>query len=155
MKKLFTAVVALTTLVSCSGKKVVDTANAVATKSNVLTVSGANLKDKGKKFDVDFGLVNEAEKTIIVMLADIQCFRGTVQGIPQHAFFGAGERTIDISPKSKKQLHLVCKLGEKVDSGDYKLVVSRVFENPNNDRRTTGKELAKNIEWKLAATEKK
>lgn len=150
MKNILIGTLAIITLISCSGKKIVDTAGATTTKSNVLSIQATEVKDKGKKYDIEFGLVNETEKNIIVLLADILCYKGNTQGVTQHAFFGAGERTIDMSPKQKKNFRLVCKLGGKVEAGDYKLVVSRVYDNPSNDRRTTGKEIAKGIEWKLA-----
>jgi len=150
MRNIVIGLLAITALISCSGKKVVDTAGATSTKSNVLSIQATEVKDKGKKYDIEFGLVNESEKNIIVFLADVLCYKGNTQGVASHAFFGAGERTIDMSPKQKKNFRLVCKLGGKVESGDYKLIVSRVFDNPSNDRRTTGKEIAKSIEWKLA-----
>ncbi len=155
MIKVLTGIVVMSALISCSGRKVVDTGAAVATKSAVLTVQANGLKDKGKKYDVDFSMINESEKTVIVLLADMGCYKGNVQGTLQHAFFGAGERTIDLTSKQKKNFHLVCKLGSKVESGEYKVVVRRVYENLSNDRKTTGKEIAKDIEWKLANTEKR
>ena len=154
MKNLVLAILVTTALISCSGKKVVDASAATTTKSNVISSQASEVKDKGKKFDVEFGIVNETEKNIIILLADILCYKGNTQGVVQHAFFGAGERTIDMSPKQKKNFHIVCKLGGKVEGGDYKLVVSRVYDNPSNDRRTTGKEIAKGIEWKLANADK-
>lgn len=150
MKQVLITLFTSLAVISCASKSV-DTSAATATQSKVLTIRAAEVKDKGKKYDViGLSLTNETEKNIIVLLNDLICYRGNVQGTVKHTFFNTGERTIDMGARQKKSFNIVCKLGEKVKAGDYRIVVARVYDNPSNDRRTTGKEIAKDVEWKLA-----
>jgi hypothetical protein len=132
-------------LSACSGKKVkLNDGNKVSKNGVVLWASW--IKDKGKKFDLQLNLLNETKKSIIINLSDMSCFRGSLQGELKHTFFNTGERTIDLGVGLKKSFNMVCNYGEKA-SGNYKIVISQVFENPGSDGKTRGAVIANNLEW--------
>jgi hypothetical protein len=103
------------------------------------------LKDKHNKVDFDLTLINSTEKGLIVYLYDISCMKGKVTGEVKHTFFNTGERTIDFKPGQSKEFKLVCNLGSDVAANDFKVIVKRINENLNNDGKTTGKVLARNL----------
>lgn len=113
----------------------------------ILSVSVPWIKDKGEKFDVNLSLHNESDKMgIVVFLSDIGCARGARSGELKHTFFNTGEKTIDFRPGETKSFTLVCRYGEKV-GGDFKLSVSKVYDNPSLDGKTVGKVIAKGMSW--------
>ena len=131
---------------ACKKNVVLDPAQSKAGKTGVLTFAANELKTKGKKFDVSFTMTNEYKGMIIVKLNDMSCAQGDSAGVLKHAFFGAGERVIDLGLNQTKRFHLVCTMyGEA--HGDYTVKIARVFENPGGDGKTTGKVLATDIVW--------
>jgi hypothetical protein len=149
MKKIFIAAgIAVLTCAGCAHKKVtVDSTQ--MTKNAFLTFDVGFLKEKGKKYDLDLGVTNVSDNDIIIMLNDMQCFKGTEQGILKHTFFNTGERTIDFRKGQRKHFRMVCTLSGDSD-GDYKIVVSRVFDNPEGDGKTKGKLLAEKLSFTMA-----
>ena len=119
------------------------------TRPNVISVSADWISDKGKKYDLGFNVHNEHNKGIIILLKEFRCFKGKTEGVVKHAFFNAGERTIDFRQGQMKQFKLVC-TAKGEPGGEFKIIISKVYENPNDDGKTTGKVLAQNIEWKAA-----
>lgn len=134
---------------SCSHRQELSADQNKITRPGVISVSADWVKMKGKKFDIGLNLTNEHSKSIIVLLKEIKCFKGKNEGMLKHTFFNTGERTIDLRPGQMKAFRFVCDGGDKEDS-EMKIVIGKVYENPNDDMKTTGKTLAQNVEWKAA-----
>jgi hypothetical protein len=137
------------TLFAGCGHKIVNPGNVATGKDKVLSAYAGWVKDKGKKYDLDFHLRNDSDKPIIVFLADLTCMRGDVQGVLKHTFFNTGERTINIRPGAEKSSNMVCNLGTKT-KGDFKITVKNVFSNPSGDGVNAGQVIAKDITWTQA-----
>lgn len=135
--------------IGCSSKKVLDHNNAVS-KTGVVKVWANWVKDKGKKFDIQFVVENLSDKGIIIYLNDIQCARGKRTGRIKHTFFNTGERTIDFRGGEIKQFNLVCTIGAKAD-GPFNMRVVKVYDNPEEDGESRGKVIAQNIVWSTPA----
>lgn len=119
----------------------------VMSAKGVVTISVPWIKDKGGKYDLAMNVHNdESDKGIIIFLSDMGCQRGTLAGSLKHTFFNTGERTIDFKPGQSKDFKLVCKVEGKT-SGDFKLTVSKVYDNPSLDGKTVGKIIAKDLSW--------
>jgi hypothetical protein len=147
MKKTCLALTTLILLISCASKK---NTTHIGPKGdfNIFVVDVLWIKEKGKKYDFRIKLANNSGTGLIVMLNDLNCFKGETMGEISHAFFGAGERTIDLKAREVKEFNAICKLREK-EKGSYKLIVRRVFENPSEDGKTKGKVLLKDIIWQV------
>lgn len=124
------------------------------TRAGVISIAAPWVKDKGKKFDIGVSLTNESKQSIIVMLGDLHCKRGNLDGVLHHTFFNTGERTIDLTPGQNKSFNMVCDVHEAT-RGDYRVTIGRVFANPANDGKTKGEVLATNVEWVLSQLEVK
>jgi len=120
------------------------------TKNDIVSFNVTTLKDKGKTYDIMMSVQNVSDKDIIIMLNDMQCFKGNLQGELKHTFYNTGERTIDFRKGQLKNFKMVCRLGDKT-KGDYRILVSRIFDNPGADGETKGKVIGSNIEVKLSA----
>lgn len=131
--------------VGCAHKKFVS--DKVAIKEGVISMWADWVKPKGKKFDMHFHIKNESEKTIIVMLRDMNCMRGDKTGQIRYTFFNTGERMIDLGPGIDKHANMVCDLGVDVGGGDFKVNLARVYDNPSHDGKTPGEVLAVGIKW--------
>lgn len=119
-----------------------------AVVKGVATLSVAWIKDKGKKFDVHVNIHNDnQDKGMIIFLSDMTCQRGNMGGTLKHTFFNTGERTINFHPNETKEFNLVCNIGDE-SKGDFKILVSKIYENPSMDGRTVGKVIGKDIVWK-------
>jgi hypothetical protein len=113
---------------------------------DVITIYSEWIKDKGNKYDLNLTINNAHQKGIIVLLKEMHCFRGAVEGELKHTFFNTGERTIDFKRGQSKSMTLVCHLKSKGE-GNYRIVLDQVYENASGDRKTIGKELAKAVDW--------
>ena len=112
------------------------------------------IKDKGDKYDVKMVLHNEnTEKGLIVFLTDLSCKRGNVTGMLKHTFFNTGEKVIDFKPNETKDFTLVCKT-EGTQTGEFKLSLSKIYENPSLDGKTVGKVVAKDLTWEQSDRKK-
>jgi hypothetical protein len=147
---LLASLASLLSLASCSHGKELRTSSAKVTENPWITISALELKDKSKKYDIELVIRNKSDRDIIIYLRDMQCYRGEIPGMLKHTFFNTGERTIDFHRGQMKKFRLVCDLGTK-QQGAYKIVVGRVFDNPEGDGSTKGKVLAQSIEWNLPA----
>jgi hypothetical protein len=137
---------------ACGGQRFRPSGDSAAvTRPGVLTLGVNWVKDKGDKYDAEVLLRNERDAGVIVKLADMRCFRGPIEGELKHTFFNTGERTIDLRAHEQKTMPMVCKLGGDVTGYDFRIRVGQVFDNPGNDGSTTGKVLAKDLEWKFTA----
>lgn len=117
------------------------------TQNKLVDVQVNWLKDKGKKYDIEMIIKNSTEEGIIVSLTDISCFRGNAVGQLKHTFFNTGERTINFAGGQAKMFRMVCNYGMATE-GNARIVISRVFSNPNGDGSTKGKVISsKPIEW--------
>lgn len=134
-------------LISCAGKKITPGESSKVSKGPV-TVWASWVKDKGKKYDLQFHIGNEGDKDMIVQLADMSCRKGGSTGDLRHTFFNTGERTIDIRVGRSKSMVMVCNLGAKTQ-GAYVIAIAKVYENPGGDGVTRGKVLANDVEWHL------
>lgn len=133
-------------LASCASKQVLNTEQVTVTKNDFLNMNVLWIKDKGKKFDFEMSISNISENDLIVMLNDFTCAKGNMPGTLKHTFFNTGERTMDIRKGQTKRFKLVCNIGSKVE-GDAKIVISRMFDNPNGDGATRGKQVGDKVEW--------
>jgi hypothetical protein len=150
MKKLIIlSLFAVTALMGCGAKRIKIEEKQV-TKNDIVSFNVSALKDKGKSFDIVMGVTNISTNDIIFMLNDMQCYKGTTQGVLKHTFYNTGERVIDFRKGQLKNFKMVCKLADKT-KGDYRIVVTRIFDNPGADGETKGKVLAENIEVKLTS----
>jgi hypothetical protein len=153
MKKLVLVSLAFSSLVVAGcGQKQVRLEETQVTKNEYVAFNVSFLKDKGRKYDVELSITNTSKNDIIIMLNDMECFKGNAQGMLKHTFFNIGERTIDFRKGQLKRFRMVCTLAEK-EKGDYKILVTRVYDNPESDGATKGKVLASNVEFKMIATE--
>lgn len=115
--------------------------------ANIFSLRVPWIKNKGDKYDVRLILHNEnPEKGIIVFLSDLTCKRGNIAGMLKHTFFNTGEKVIDFKPNETKEMTLVCRT-EGAENGDFKLNLSKVYENPSLDGKTVGKVIAKDLSW--------
>jgi len=119
-------------------------------REGVFSAWTTTLHDKGDKFDFKLNVRNDSDKTLLVLLHDIHCARGERPGVIKHAFFGAGERDIDLKPGQTKDLGLVCEIGGKFH-GDFSIKIASVYDNPSNDGTTAGEKVADNIEIRYVA----
>jgi len=145
MNKLF-ALISLAAVIAACGHKKIATDNNVAEKKGVLSMYASWVKPKGNKYDMKFHIRNLSDKAIIVKFGDVNCYRGDHTGTVKYTFFNTGERTIDMAPGQEKAANMVCSFGGET-TGDFKVVIHRVFENPSNDGKTTGNVMAKEIIW--------
>jgi len=130
--------------VACGGKKVkVDESSAV-TKADI-TLSAKWVKDKKRKFDVSFEIKNGGKKDVLIAQGDIHCFRGDTQGILR-----GGDRTIDIRAGEARSVQFTCDEFKGDVPGNFRVVIKRVFDNPNHDGITQGKVLASDLTWSHA-----
>jgi hypothetical protein len=132
-----------------AGKVEISPADNKVTIPGVVTLYGEWIKEKGKKYDLSFAIQSEAPKNIIIQLSDMHCSHGDMQGELEHTFFNVGEKVINFKPHELKKFTFVCKIGSKVETGEYKIVVDTVYENASGDGKTLGKGLAKEVEWKV------
>jgi hypothetical protein len=128
----------------CGAKKV-KLSEGKAVKSGV-EVWANWLKDKGKKFDVQFNIHNASKRDVIIRLSDMSCSRGNDLGRLEHTFFNTGERNIDIRVNQLKTFNMVCTYGEKA-KGDYKILISRIYDNPSSNGKDSGEVLATDLVW--------
>ena len=151
MKNLLLAALIAVLGVSCAKRVQISPEKSNVNKGGI-EASANWLKDKGKKFDIQFAITNNSEKDAIIHLHDISCAKGALQGQIKHTFFNTGERKIDLHRGEKKMFNFVCNYGSKTE-GDYKVSIKRVYDNPTGDGVNTGKGMAENINWVQAADE--
>ena len=145
---LFVLVVLVPTLSHASKIDIAPEGNRL-TKAGLVSLWSDWIKNKGKKYDISFHIKNESEKPIIIMLGEMHCFRGSVEGELKHTFFNTGEKTINFRGSETKNFTLVCQLDEKL-KGDYRILVKQVYENAGGDGKTLGKVLGKDLDWKVS-----
>lgn len=100
---------------------------------------------------LDSSLENMGDRSIIVQLRDIHCFRGEHEGeIEYRTLFGIGERSIDLKPGETKALNVKCGYPtlEAAPKGRvFRLTISRVFADRTGEGHALGEVLARDIEW--------
>ena len=110
-------------------------------KTGILTFNRVELKDKKRKFDVLTEVRNESTKPILFFVEDLKCSRGGTEGILQSTdamiFLHAGE---------SRGTRYTCELPART-MGEFKLNVSKVYDNPSGDGRTPGKTIANDVTW--------
>ncbi len=117
------------------------------TSGGVLAVWSDWIVEKGDKFDVQLHFQNLSKKAIVFFAHDISGAKGDSPGRIGFPVFGIGERTVDLGPGEIKSMVLSCKHGP--GTGDFKIAVNKVFENPTGDGKTPGQEIASGVEWVL------
>lgn len=120
---------------------------------NLFKVWATHIKDKGRKYSVDFNMRNESKEPLIVNLSDIKCYKGNILGeLNRHirgARQGVGEKIIDLGPGETKSFELLCDFNHnKVKQGNFSIIIERIFDNPPGDHKTSGKVLARELTWK-------
>ena len=111
------------------------------TVDGVVSVSAEWVKDKGRKWDVELQLKSLHPKPFIILRKEIQCFRGEKEGSLRK-----GEEIIALTKNHSGSYTFQCDIGVEA-KGDFKLVISKVYENPDDDGQTKGKVLANNVLW--------
>jgi hypothetical protein len=144
--KLISITVLASAIVACGHKKIVTDDTASIGKSGVMTVSSAWIKVKGKKFDQQVVMQNSSAGSEIVWLKDVHCSRGHVTGDVSMVNARHGDMPIWLRPRSTQTIVFTCDLNAAEVRGPFKISVSRVYENPSDDGRTTGKVIAKDLE---------
>ncbi len=140
----------LVTLVfGCAHKKKLDPNVAKVSRQGIISVTARWVKDKGDKFDLNLVVENLRDEGIIVYLKDIRCQRGNQGGRLKHTFFNTGERTIDFASGEIKDFNMVCDHYQKA-KGPFKINITKVYSNPENDGETRGKVIAEDVEWETA-----
>jgi hypothetical protein len=137
---------------SFAGKVDIAVSDNKVTKAGIISLYAEWVKDKGKKYDIGFNIRNESDKGIIVLLSEMRCYRGKEEGVLKHTFFNTGEKTINFRSGELKSMTLVCRLTTK-EEGEYRITVGHVYANASGDGKTLGKELLKNVEWKVRIAE--
>ena len=145
--KHWTTILAILFLSACGHGKIAPDPQNVATKKGVISAWADWIKPKGKRYDMHFHVKNESNAAIVVRSGDMNCFRGATQGEMKYTFFNTGERLIDLGIGQDKGANLVCTF-PMAATGDFRVVIRRVFDNPSNDGKTTVNVVAENIEWK-------
>ena len=112
-------------------------------------MSAVWVKDKGMSYDLEFTVTNVSKSNIVFRLDNMQCFKGTEQGILKYTFFNTGKKTLGFTPGQLRQFRMKCSFQAKVP-GDPRIIVNQIFDNPSNDGVTEGKVVDQNIEWKMA-----
>ena len=118
------------------------------TRDGLITVGANWYQDEGNKYDIQLHISNESDKAFIIMLSDILCFKGNLRGTLKHTFFNTGERTIDFQAGEQKAFNMVCRLGSDA-TGDPRVVVKRIYENPTADGVQKGSVMGTDVEWKM------
>jgi hypothetical protein len=133
---------------ACPGGRKKMSVNEAVTAKGVMKIEAFEIEDKpGKaKYTIRVNISNLNSESILFFLGETQCFKGKSQGRLNHAFFGAGERAINLLPGQLKTFNFVCDYMKPDAAGGYRLVFGRIFTNPNNDGKTTDKQLAKDLE---------
>lgn len=146
MLRILLALAVVSTM-GCASRRQLSQDNADS-KNNTIKVWANWVKNKGKKFDIQFAMENLTDKHIIVKLREVQCARGKTTGRIKHTFFNTGERTMDFMPNEMKQFNLVCHIGSKA-SGPFNMRIVNVYDNPSGDGSTVGKPIVKNVIWSI------
>ena len=128
-------------LTACGGHKVkLNKENEVA-KTGVLKVWAALVKDKKTRFDAQMHFQNAHAKGIIIGVEDIRCFRGNGEG-KLHRMVA---RNISLDVGQERSFNLIC--DNVPDSGGFRFIIGKIYENPNGDGATRGAVIATNVEW--------
>ena len=114
------------------------------TKTGVISVYSSWLKEKGKKYDLDFNLRNEHDKGIILLVNEVHCYRGKEEGITKLG----GDNAMYFRAGELKDPVLTCKLSTS-EPGEYRVTIGKIHENISGDGKSLGKVLSKGLEWKL------
>lgn len=117
---------------------------AKANVKGVVTITAAWIKDKKSKYDVNFKLVNESDKTLLFFVGDTKCARGA--DVNGKVDFHTDRRSIDLRAGESREIVLTCRFENKV-TGDF-IVTFKLFDNPSDDSNTPGKLLAETLVWK-------
>jgi len=145
----FLALALVVFLTGCASRRELSPSTNKVSKDNLISVWAEWVKDKGKKYDIRLMVSNDSPNPFIILLSEMQCWRGNMRGEMKHTFFNTGERTIDFKAGEMKSFNMVCRLGGEA-VGDIRVVIGRVLENPGGDGKTLGKVLTSNVEWKIA-----
>lgn len=128
-------------------REVLDPSSNRVGQPGLISVWADWVKDKGDKFDIQLNLKNESERSLIVSLHAMRCYRGEHEGKLKHTFFNTGEKLIDLRPGDSKDMRLVCTLDGET-RGEFRIVIDRVFDNPTSDGVQTGEVLARDLQWR-------
>ena len=141
-----TALALLTSLAACASKQIMTAENSKTTSNKLIEMNADWVKVKGSNFDVEIEVRNISKNDIIFMLNDMDCMRGEAHGVLKHTFFNTGERVIDFRAGQSKKFRMVCKVTGKA-TGDAKVIISKIFDNPTHDGATRGAVLGGPVGW--------
>ncbi len=119
-------------------------------KSEWLHVSTHSYKSQIHKYDIKIQVGNSSDKDLIIMHSDIRCFKGPKPGKLTFTPSKSTDGSIALKAGASHNLKLVCRHGIKRE-GLPRLVISRIYENPNGDGKLRGRVIAENIEWKYGS----
>ena len=129
-------------LSACGGHSVKLSNENGVTAKGVVSIWAAVVKDKKIKYDATMHFRNEHARGIIFAVQDIHCFRGDGEG-KLHRMVA---RYISLDPGQERSFHLICE--NAPESGGFRFVIGKIFDNPNGDGATQGAVIATNVEWK-------
>ncbi len=141
--------------VGCShgGKLKLNTSENKVVKGGIVSLSASQIKIRKNKFDVNFVIGNESGKDIIIVLDDLQCFKGAAKGSLNPGMHGNGSTLVDFHAGETKTFRFVCTLASAT-AGDPRILVKNVYANPGGDGIKIGNVLTENAEWTLPGSEK-
>lgn len=104
-----------------------------------------------RRWLLDSSLENIGDRSVIVQLRDIHCYRGDREGeLEYRNLFGIGERSIDLKPAETKKLNVSCgftKSKAAPEGRNFRLTIDRVFADKTGEGHALGDVLARDIEW--------
>ena len=123
---------------------VVNSDSGSAEKKGVIFMQMLTIKNKDKKYDINMKFENQTGVAQIIWLKDMKCSRGKTVGVM--SYYGSpSDVPVRIPAKDQREFIFTCKLPVEHLSGEFKLNVTRVFSNPNDDGRTTKDVVAENL----------
>ena len=141
-----------------------------AIASEVLEVSAREVNYKPKYVRTrSTYFKNLKDNSIFFRTSDMECYRGAVKGrieIDPESAGGFGlisktiirsanrphrlkEGIIDLPAQTVRSLLMVCKFDAPIKSGDFRLVVKNITDNPTGEDLAEGKILVKKLVWRL------
>jgi len=117
---------------------------AKASVKGAVTITAAWIEDEKSKYDVNFKIINESDKTLLFFVGDTKCARGA--DVNGKVDFHTDLRSIDLRAGESREIVLTCRFENK-GTGDF-IVTFKLFDNPSDDSNTPGKLLAEKLVWK-------
>lgn len=140
-------VMGLMVVSACSGTDKYSVKESVR-EDNVMSIRAVEISDKVKrrKFDILVQMESLHDKPIVFFMNQMGCYKGNERGYINHAFFGAGERIINLASGQMKQFRFVCSFASPIEGKNFRLTTGKVFANSSGDGRSQDKELSSGLD---------